>query len=149
MLKAIKSFFADLDKPQGEQPFSATDHRLAAAALLFHVIAVDGVVSQKERRALCDILMKHYQLDPEESGELIEAAESADKEAVDLYGFTSLLKRRLDEDGRKSVIEMMWQMVYADGALNEFEDNVVWRVAELLGVSPRDRIQLKQAARDA
>jgi uncharacterized tellurite resistance protein B-like protein len=65
-------------------------------------------------------------------------------EAVDLYRFTSLLNRALDEDGRLRIIEMMWELIYADGRVNEFEDNVVWRVADLLGVSTRERVELRQ-----
>jgi uncharacterized tellurite resistance protein B-like protein len=38
---------------------------------------------------------------------------------------------------------MMWELVYADGQVSEFEDNVVWRAADLLGISSRDRIELK------
>jgi uncharacterized tellurite resistance protein B-like protein len=51
--------------------------------------------------------------------------------------------RSVDEDGRKRIVEMMWELVYADGNVSEFEDNVVWRAADLLGVSSRDRIHLK------
>lgn len=148
MLKTIRSFFADLEGPEGERPFTGTDHRLAAAALLYRVIAIDGVVSPDERKKLGEVLMRQYQLDEAESAELMEAAENAERDAVDLFGFTSVLKRRLDAEGRLRVIEMMWEMVYADGETNEFEDNVVWRVAELLGISSRDRILLKQRVRD-
>lgn len=147
MLDAIKSFFAELDGSASDEPFEETDQRLAAAALLYHVIAIDGAVSAEERRKLCEVLTRHYQLDDDEVAELMAAAEAADHEAVDLYGFTSVLKRRLDADGRKGVIRMMWEMVYADGSMNEFEDNVVWRVAELLGVSSRDRMELKRSVR--
>ena len=65
-------------------------------------------------------------------------------EAVDLYHFTSVIMRSLDEDGRKRIVQMMWELVYADGQVSEFEDNVVWRAADLLGVSSRDRIDLKR-----
>jgi len=68
--------------------------------------------------------------------------------AVDLYGFTSVLKRRLDEAERERIVSMMWELVYADGKVHEFEDNLIWRVAELLGVSSQARIRLKQAVRD-
>ena len=51
--------------------------------------------------------------------------------------------RSLDEDGRRKIVEMMWELVYVDGNVSEFEDNVVWRAADLLGVSSRDRIDLK------
>jgi uncharacterized tellurite resistance protein B-like protein len=51
--------------------------------------------------------------------------------------------RTVNEEGRLRIIEMMWELVYADGQVSEFEDNVVWRAADLLGISSRDRIDLK------
>jgi len=72
-------------------------------------------------------------------------------EAVDLYHFTSVIMRSVNEAGRLRIVEMMWELVYADGQVSEFEDNVVWRAADLLGVSSRDRIDLKHriAARNS
>jgi uncharacterized tellurite resistance protein B-like protein len=52
--------------------------------------------------------------------------------------------RTLDEAGRLRVVEMLWEMVYADGTVTEFEQNVMWRVADLLAVSSRDRIALRE-----
>ena len=65
-------------------------------------------------------------------------------DAVDLYRFTSVLCRELDQDGRKRVVEMLWEVVLADGVVDEFETNLVWRVAELIGVSTRDRVTLRK-----
>ena len=64
--------------------------------------------------------------------------------SVDLYHFTSLLNRVLDEEGRTRIIEMMWEIVYADGQRDELEDNLLWRAADLLGVSQRQRIELRR-----
>ena len=64
--------------------------------------------------------------------------------SVDLYHFTSLINRTLDEAGRLGIVEMMWEVVFADGRVNEFEDNLMWRAADLLGVSSRDRIALRR-----
>jgi uncharacterized tellurite resistance protein B-like protein len=49
----------------------------------------------------------------------------------------------VNEEGRLRIVEKMWELVYADGEVSEYEDNVVWRAADLLGVSSRDRIDLK------
>jgi uncharacterized tellurite resistance protein B-like protein len=147
MLDAIKSFLNDLAGRPEPRAFGPDDHRLAAAALLFHVIAVDGTISEEERNALSAVLKRHFSLDEKDAAALVSAAEEADKEAVDLFSFTSVLKRQAGEADREKIVEMMWRLVYSDGALHEFEDNVIWRVAELLGVDPRARIRLKQAAR--
>ena len=80
----------------------------------------------------------------DETKELIDIAKARDSEAVDLYGFTSVLKRRTDEAERLAIVEMMWEVVYADGHVHEFEDNTIWRVAELLGISTRDRMNLRR-----
>jgi uncharacterized tellurite resistance protein B-like protein len=50
----------------------------------------------------------------------------------------------LDEEGRAKVVEMMWEIVYADGRRDELEDNLLWRAADLMGVSSRERIELRQ-----
>lgn len=148
MLKAIRKFLADFSGDAARQGFHEDDQRLAAAALLYHVIAVDGTVDAREHDRLHDLLAAHYGLDEEATGELVRDAEIADHEAVDLYRFTSLLKERLDEGERERIVAMMWDLVYRDGELHEFEDNVIWRVADLLGLSSRDRIRLKRAARE-
>lgn len=153
MFVALKRFLKQaVTGEQGKLDFAEDDHRLAAAALLVHLVSVDGVVDDKEREALNEVLRRNYQLTPEMTAELIAAAQQRDDEAVDLFGFTSVLKRDLEIEERLKVLEMMWEIVYADGIVHEFEDNTIWRVAELLGISSRDRLALRRkvaGARDA
>ena len=75
---------------------------------------------------------------------LANAAKLAQSDAVDMYRFTSILKTEMEENERLALIEDLWEMVYADGEIHEFEDNVVWRVAELIGIQSRERMVLKQ-----
>ncbi|KZK76142.1 Tellurite resistance protein TerB [Pseudovibrio sp. Ad13] len=145
MLDALKKFFKDLSNEQEEAGrFSEDDERLAVAALMFHIIAVDGEIEQQELDQLKRVLQQQYELNEEDTKELMDLAKVRDEDAVDLYGFTSVLKRKLEPEQRLTVIEALWEMVYADGSVHEFEDNTIWRVAELLGVSSRDRMKLKQ-----
>ncbi|MBI4274904.1 MAG: TerB family tellurite resistance protein, partial [Rhizobiales bacterium] len=124
--------------------FEDNDYRVAAAALLIHITAIDGEVTNDERHVVHDTLKRQFDLDEAATAELIAAATDAEGEAVDLYRFASLLNRSLDDKGRGRIVEMMWKIVYADGRVSEFEDNVVWRAADLLGVAARDRIGLRQ-----
>jgi uncharacterized tellurite resistance protein B-like protein len=145
MLAELKEFLSELidgQKPQSE--FAENDFRRAAAALLVHVATLDGDLTDAKRRKLHAILEAQYGLDPVATDELIAEATQDDHEAVDFYHFTSLLMRTLDEAGRLRVVEMLWEMVYADGNVTEFEQNVMWRVADLLAVSSRDRIALRE-----
>ena len=144
MLDGLRQFIADIVSPDAQdRAFDETDYRLAATALLVHVVSLDGEPSAIEKRKLHSLIESRFKLDPGAADRLIASAMRVEGEAVDLFHFTSVIMRSVDEEGRLKIVEMMWELVYADGQVSEFEDNVVWRAADLLGVSSRDRIDLK------
>lgn len=144
MLDSLRTFFGELAGGGKHSHFQDDDYRLAAAALLIHAMAADGNVAPAEREKLRSILQYRFNLDDAATDDLIAEASVIEGEAVDLYHFTRLINRSLDEQGRRRIIEMMWEIAYADGKVDEFEDNLVWRVADLLGVSSRERIALRE-----
>jgi uncharacterized tellurite resistance protein B-like protein len=146
MLEKLRQFIADVVSPDAHenQAFDDTGFRLAATALMIHVISLDGEPSRLETAKLHSLIESRFELDPGTADRLIAAATLVEGDAVDLYHFTSIIMRVVDEPGRVRLVEMMWQLVYADGRVSEFEENVVWRAADLLAVSSRDRMELKQ-----
>ncbi|MFT0862466.1 TerB family tellurite resistance protein [Ancylobacter sp. G4_0304] len=149
MLRSLTDFIAEIAGGGRETAFAENDYRLAAAALLVHVVTIDGVIGSDEMGKLRRLLGYRFSLSEGDAETLLEAAIARDAEAVDLYAFTSVLNRALDEEGRKRIVEMMFEVAYADGGLTEFEDNLVWRAAELLNVTSRDRVQIRKNVRDA
>jgi uncharacterized tellurite resistance protein B-like protein len=153
MLDGLRQFIADVVSPhaQGNRAFDDSGYQLAATALLIHVISLDGEPSDAEKKKLHSLIESRFGLDRGTADQLIASATRVEGEAVDLYHFTSVIMRQVDAEGRLRIVEMMWELVYADGDVSEFEDNVVWRAADLLAVSSRDRIELKHrvAARRA
>lgn len=143
MFERMISFLKDLPSA-GATHKNEDDVRVAAAALLYHVMDADGERQDIEWERLKQLLAQAYGLSGAELERLVKAGEQADNEAIDLYAFTSVLKRNLDEQARKDFIGMMWELVYADGDVREMEDNTIWRVAELIGVESRDRIEAKR-----
>jgi uncharacterized tellurite resistance protein B-like protein len=130
----------------GEHPerYDENDYRLAAAALLMHAATIDGSVSRVERDKLHAVIMQRFNLDDAAANALIEKATEVEREAIDLYKFTANLNRTLDHRGRARIVEMLWQIVCADGVITEFEDNLIWRAADLLGISRNERIALRE-----
>ena len=145
MIDALRDFVRRLGVAEEERHVGPDDMRLAVAALLVHCMAVDGTVDAEERRTLRDLLVRNFTLSDTDLDTLIADAIAAEQEAVDLYRFTSVLKGQMSEAERIGVIEHLWEIVYADGESHEFEENLVWRVAELMGVHRRDRIARKLA----
>jgi uncharacterized tellurite resistance protein B-like protein len=137
MFDALRSIFQRPDAT-----VLAMEPKLAVAALLVHLAAIDGNVSNDERAALEGALMDYYGLDGDEVQKLVAEATRRDQESVDFYRFTSALSS-LDDGEKIEIIRMMWQVVFADKRNHELEDNMVWRIAELIGVSSRDRTVLR------
>lgn len=146
MFERVLSFLKELPGGASHRGIDKDDPRVAASALLYHVIDADGVRQDVEWERFKTVLRETYGVTGDALEELAEAGASADGEAIDLYAFTSVLKRDLDMEARKAFIGLMWELVYADGELHELEDNVVWRVAELIGVERRDRVEARRAA---
>src|SRR5690606_26084134 len=117
MFEALSRLF---NKP--ENVTSIHDPRLAVAALLVHLAAVDGQVKDEERRAIKTALQDHYDLDEGAVERLIAEASLRDAESVDFYKFTSALSS-LDSQDRIEIVRMMWTVVFADKNNHELEDN--------------------------
>jgi uncharacterized tellurite resistance protein B-like protein len=149
MFDRLKTFLNDLTGETPPRVFEADDYRLAAVALMVHIASVDGEFDAAERERLQEIVEYRFGLDGDATRRLIETAWESERDSVDLDRFTSVLKRTLDDEGRLQVVGMLWDLAYADGEVHEFEENVVWRVAEMIGVSARDRVTLRQHAKNA
>jgi uncharacterized tellurite resistance protein B-like protein len=137
MLEAFTKLFSRRDLPQ-----TVHEPKMAVAALLVHLAAVDGQVKAEEREAITGALTDYYGLDEGDVENLITEATRHDAEAVDFYRFTSALASLPDEE-KLQIVRMMWQVVFADKKNHELEDNMVWRIAELIHVSARDRTVLR------
>ncbi len=148
MLDRLITFLRDMPG-SGDGAAKADDPRVAAAALMFHVMDADGVRHAAEHERLELLLKETYSITGQDLSNLVDAGEAADREAVDLYTFTSVLNRNLDADARIAFIRIMWEIVYADGERHELEENIVWRVSELLGVESAKRVAMRQSVEQA
>jgi uncharacterized tellurite resistance protein B-like protein len=147
MFASITTFFDNFrDRADGEK-LDADETQLATAALLFHTIAIDGTVTEEEMARLKPLLSEHFQLSEPEFNRLLTMAQQRERDAIDIYHFTSVLRDRLSLEEKREIIAMMWRLVYADGELGPLEDNLIWRTAELLAVPARDRMELKHMVR--
>jgi len=147
MLKTIASLLEKLGEPANDPKLGDNDLNIASAALLVHAMAVDGTISEPETERLHTIIADHLALTPTQVNRLLIEAERQEREAIDIYRFTSILRDRLTLEQKRDIIALMWRVVFADGKLDALEDNLIWRTAELLAVPTRDRMQLKQMVR--
>jgi len=145
MLGTLKTFIVNLvEDRRSRGRLASEDCRLAIAALLVRVASVNGEMSQARRGKLHAVLKSVFGLDYLATARLIDAAAAAERHAIDLYHFTRQLNENFDHGDRRRVVGMMWEILYADGRVNECEANVIWRASDLLGISTRERVELRQ-----
>jgi uncharacterized tellurite resistance protein B-like protein len=151
MFEALKTCIARLTSAQTQHVRFDDDYRLAVAALLVRAATGDSGILADRRASLHRIIKSGFALDDASTSGLVAHAIEADRRAVDLYQFTSRITTSVDDEGRRHVVEMIWEIMLAGGRIGDFEQNFVWRVADLLGVSARERINLRRcvAARRA
>ncbi len=139
MLGRIKDFFDGLAQaPERPEAHGAEALQLAAAALMVEAALMNDVFDAAERDTIRGLLMDRFDLAAEEADELLGLAEARIAESNELYGFTRTIKDAYSNEERIALLEMLWQVVYADGELHDYEANLMRRITGLLHVTDRD-----------
>lgn len=146
MIDQLRQFLLSFTGLAEEEKRDADDPRVAAAALLAHVGRADGQLSAQEKSRLETLLARKFALDPAQARQIALAGRDAERDAVDLFRFTSVLMAHLTEEQRIAFVDLLWELCLVDGELHELEDNLVWRISELLAVPGRERMLAKRAA---
>ncbi len=151
MLGTIKQFF---DKHIAPHPVTqATDGeqrlRIATSAILIEMTRADFEVKPEELASVAEALETTFAISAAETQELLRLAEQEAQHATDFYQFTSLINRSFSAEEKTRVIELMWQVAYADGRADRYEDHLVRKIAGLLHVPHKDFIAAKQRARQS
>jgi len=123
--------------------------RVAIAGLLIRTASIDTELSPARSNKLHSALKTYFGSDDVATAALKAQGAKAAREAVDLYHFTRTIKLLVNEEGCRRIIRMMWEVIHADGSVSPLESNIVWRAADLLGVSSRQRIELRIASERA
>lgn len=123
----------DTDMPEEEAM------RLAASALLVETAIMDGHFDETERATIQRLLSARFSIEPETAAALIAEAEQAVGESHQLFRFTKAINDHFTPDQRVELMEMLWEVAYADGVLDDYEENLLRRIAGLIYVTDRDR----------
>ncbi len=123
--------------------------RHAAAVILVEAALVDGFASDQELAEVTVLIEARFDLTAEQAGELVDQARAVAESAADYERFTRVIKNQFDAEERVGMMQMLWQVLLADGVLDAYEDSLARRIAALLHVTDRDRALAKRRARIA
>jgi uncharacterized tellurite resistance protein B-like protein len=137
MRRFLAILFGD-DTAPGGTAGGQDDVHVAAAALMVEAARLDGSFSDLERDRIHKLLVERFAMTPWLAAELLARAERAATGSVAWQGFTQAIKDGLAPEERIGVIEMLWEVVYADGQLHDYEASLLRRVTGLLYVGDRE-----------
>lgn len=118
----------------------------AAAALMALTARLDGRVDPVETATIRAAIARNFRLSDAELSEILTEADRIAVEATDLFSLTEAINSHIKPDQRTSIIEMLWEVAYADGELSDFEASLLRRAAGLLYVSDRENGEARKRA---
>ncbi|PLX98808.1 MAG: hypothetical protein C0623_11175 [Desulfuromonas sp.] len=116
---------------------------VATCALLLEMAYADKSLHELEERVVRDIVASKFELSAESVSELVEYAQQARDESVDLFRFARVINENFSIEEKHEVMEALWRIVYADGVLDKHEDALARQLTSLLRISPKKSIELK------
>jgi uncharacterized tellurite resistance protein B-like protein len=150
MIKRILETVATAIKSTPSTESETTDRdaalRLATAVLMVEVARADHVFEESELVRMLELIESHFGLSREDAADLIDSADEAAEDIVHLHDFTQLLHKHLTESEKARIIGLLWQVAYADGRLDKYEDSLVLKISDLLYVARGRVMRLKHDA---
>jgi uncharacterized tellurite resistance protein B-like protein len=135
----IDRLMAWLKEERDDLPRGQDEPQLAVAALLMEAALVDGRLQPAERQAVHNLLERRFGLSVTAADQLTAAAEHEAENATQLFGFTRTVNERFARERRIELIEMLWEVAYADGTLDALEDTMLRQVGGLIDVPDHER----------
>ena len=141
MFASFKKIFQNTDVDSKD---SNDDYKVACVAILCEAAAMDGVFDEKEKALILVLIQKQFNLDLEQANKVLSEGKQLAENATQLYGFTRVIKESWGLEKRIRLLEMLWELAYVDGELNAAEDMLIRRIAGLIHVEDRERMEAKQ-----
>ena len=150
VLDGLKNFFQSTLTPGAASSPEAQDKalRLAAGVLLFEIVRADNKVEDTERTVMRTALQSTFNLNQDESAEIMRLSEEHSRTAISIFEFTSLVDGAFSPEEKKRIVELLWLVAFADGRKDASEEHMVRKIAGLLHVAHPDFIDAKLRARD-
>lgn len=151
MIKKLMERVAEAISSEDDKPDIDRDEaiRMATAVLMIDVARADHVFDESEFDRVLQLVQSHFELPAEQAAELVVAANDKAEDLISAYDFTKVLHAHLDHDEKARIVSLLWQIAYADGQLDKYEDSLVLKISDLLHVSRGLVMRLKHDAQVA
>jgi len=146
MWKKIEKFFLDQKEPPNSKGHKDEELHIAASALLVEAALMDGEIDKFEKGKIINLLKREFNYDSASSERLLREAIRRNTDTQEIYSFVKIITKNFNYGERLRIIEMLWEVVYSDGKLHDYESSLLRRLVGLLHIEARDAVDAKNKA---
>ena len=143
-MKGLRALLGIEKKIESNKYSEFEQNHLAVTSLFVEVAMVDNNFDMEERSKILKVIQSIFSLTEEKAKELLNNAEQEAKNSTQLFPMTTRISKTFSYEKRVELVESLWQIVYADGKMDAYEDQLMRRIGDLISVSDRDRILAKK-----
>ena len=148
VLERLQAILSNTAKTAAPKPNTPPNLNLACAALLVEVARADYADDPKETEATLAAIRRVLKISETDITELLSEADTEVEEGTSVFPHTSLINEHCSREQKYDILVAMWQVAFADGNLDKYEEHLIRRVAGLIHLDHSEFIQAKIEARD-
>lgn len=141
--RLVERFKATVCSPDAQPQKQQDPLRLATAAILLDIAYADGEFTPAEDGDVVGYLERAFALPGETARELMKAADEIRTRTIDHFALTNFIRRNAPLAERIDIVKTMWRIALSDGKLTDYENYLVRKLADLLGLEHHVMIAAK------
>ena len=131
MINLLKNFFESKEIDNNHK-----DSNLELlCGLMIEAANSDGDIGAEEIKKIRETLINIFKENPDEVDSVLEQSIENSNNSKSLYYYSSKINKNYSEEKKILLIEILWEIVLADGQLHDYESSIIRRLSGLLYIS--------------
>jgi len=143
MTMKLPNILNNIFQPPENNKNEEYDNKIATSVLFLELAYADFKITEEEEEGIYINLEKFFNLAKDEVDELIRIAREKRNDRQDIWIFTNQIKQHFSRDRKIKIIELLWQLVFSDGKMDKYEEALMRKISNLLGLTHGEMIQAK------
>mgnify|MGYP003706216485 CR=1 FL=1 len=111
--------------------------------LMFEIAMSDGTLDKSEL-AILKKRAAHICVEEEKASDVLKKVIDEAADSTSLYPTVKEINRELSIDQKVEVLKNLWELIAADEIINHYEENLYFKIAELIKIKRSQANQIKQ-----
>ncbi|GAB6054510.1 TerB family tellurite resistance protein [Magnetospira thiophila] len=141
MNKKLEKLFEGPLENNGKVEF--TSLQIAVGGLLVKAAQSDAHFHDLEKEAIHGLLATRFNLTPAQVDALLVEVEEVLAGPHGIYSCSMVVMDELASEDRVRLLEMVWEVMFADGILHNFEAGLMQRLSPLLDIDANQMLEIR------